>query len=83
MKIDYPNISITLNKYLFGEICLNIETSAMVPESIEDLASTRFSREGDPNDHELFEKYYSIVNRKQGINPQDIHAQRENMGQWP
>lgn len=68
MTIDYPNISIILNKYLFGEICLTVETSATVPESVEDLASTGFSREGDPNDHELFEKYYSIVNRNQGIN---------------
>lgn len=68
MTIDYPNISIIINKYLFGEICLNVETSATVTESIEDLASTGFSREGDPNDHELFEKYYSIVNKNQGIN---------------
>jgi hypothetical protein len=68
MTIDYPNIGIILNKYLFREICLNVETSATVPESIEDLASTGFSREGDPNDYELFEKYYSIVNRNQGIN---------------
>src|SRR5260221_1718315 len=68
MTIDYQKIRIILNKYLFGEICLNVETSATVPESIEDLASKGFSREGDPNDHELFEKYYSIVNKNQGIN---------------
>ena len=68
MTIDYPKIRIILNKYLVGEICLNIQPSAMVPESIEDLASTGFSSVGDPNDHELFEKHYSIVNRNQGIN---------------
>src|SRR3989442_3923944 len=35
----FRSIRIILNKYLFGEICLNVETSATVPESIEDLAS--------------------------------------------
>jgi hypothetical protein len=46
MTIDYPKIRIILNKYLVGEICLNIQPSAMVPESIEDLASTGFCSVG-------------------------------------
>lgn len=68
MIIDYQKISIILNKYLKGEICLNVEPSATAPKSIEDLISMDFSREGHPNDHELFEKYYSMGSRNQGIN---------------